>query len=60
MSGARPHPAEGEWRRDDFLKLRFVVSGCESLPAKGEPPEPVAILATVPATRSVKRRHLGV
>jgi len=32
---------------DDFMKLRLSSSGCETRPAKGSPPEPVASLATV-------------
>jgi len=38
----------------------FVVQRCEARPAKGRPPEPVASLATVAATRPAKRRHASV
>jgi len=45
---------------DDSMKLRLSSSGCETRPAKGSPPEPVASLATVAATRPAKRRHASV
>jgi hypothetical protein len=37
------------------MKLRLSSSGCETRPAKLSPPEPVASLATVAATRPAKR-----
>ena len=38
------------------LKPGMSSSGCESRPAKAEPGQPVANLATAPATVSAKRR----
>lgn len=39
------------------MRPRLSSSGCETRQAKGSPPEPVAILATVSAMRPSKRRH---
>ncbi len=49
-------------RRDAIvlMKLQMPSSGCESRPTKGEPAQSVASLATVPVTRSAKRRYASV
>jgi hypothetical protein len=44
-------------RCDDFMKFGSSSSGCEPRPAKGEPAQPVASLATDAATRTAMRRR---
>jgi len=41
---------------DDSMKFRLSPSGCESRPARGEPAQPLASLATVSVTGLAKRR----
>ena len=45
---------------DAFMKLCLLSSGCESRPAKGNPPGPVASLALVPEMGLTMRRHANV
>ena len=45
---------------ENFAKLRESSSGCETRPARGEPAQPVASLATAPATVPAKRRYANV
>ena len=45
---------------DAFMKLCLLSSGCESRPAKGNPPGPVASLAPVPEMGLTMRRHANV
>jgi hypothetical protein len=40
-----------------LMKFGLLSSGCEPRPAKGEPAQPVASLATVAVTRPAMRRH---
>ena len=58
----RPGKAGPKGVRGAIILMKFgsLSSGCEPRPAKGEPAQPVASLATAAVTRPSMRRHASV
>ena len=59
-SATRPCGSIGIGGCDAFMKFCSSSSGCKSRPAKGEPAQPVASLATVPEMASAMHRQANV